>query len=81
MQSRRISPEQAEQMPKKKKTGREREQELVGHLRGEPGRIVGCRLPQQPARRPPNEPERVHFAQVYFAARNYPLNSPRPIPT
>jgi hypothetical protein len=50
-------------------------------LRGEPGRIVGCRLPQQPARRPPNEPERVHFAQVYFAARNYPLNSPRPIPT
>jgi hypothetical protein len=50
-------------------------------LRSEAGRIVGRRLPDQTSRRPPNEPERVHFAQVYFAPRNYPLNSPRPIPT
>ncbi len=68
-------------MPKKKKTGSEREQELIGHLRGEPGGIVGRRFPDQTPRRPPDEPERVHFARLYFATRNYPLNSPRRIPT
>ena len=68
-------------MPKKEQTGREREKKLVGQLRRQAGSIVRRRLPDQTPCRPPDEPERVHFAQLYFAARNYPLNSPRPIPT
>ena len=75
-----IGAEQSEQMPEKKQPGREGKKKLIGQLRRETGGVVGRRLPDQTSRRPPNEPERLHFAQVYFAARNYPLNSRRPIP-
>ena len=68
-------------MPKKEQAGGEGKEKLVGQLRRQTGGIVRRCLPDQTPRRPPDEPERVHFAQLYFAARNYPLNSPRRIPT
>ena len=66
-------------MPEKKQPGRESKKKLVGQLRRQTGGVVRRRFPDQTPRRPPNEPEHVHFAQLYFAARNYPLNSPRRI--
>jgi hypothetical protein len=46
-------------------------------LRSQTGGVVHRRLPNHPARRASNQPQHLHGAQVYFALRNYPLNSPR----
>jgi hypothetical protein len=47
-------------------------------LRSQSGGVVHRGLPNHPARGASNQPQHLHGAQVYFALRNYPLNSPRP---
>ena len=71
----RIGAEEPEQVPEKEQSGREREDELISHLRGEAGGIVHHSFPDEPARGAPEEPQRFHWAQLYFATCNYPLPS------
>jgi len=57
------------------------EKKLIGHLRSQTGGVVHRRFPHHPPRGAPNQPQYFHRAQVYFALRNYPLNSPAPFPS
>jgi processive 1,2-diacylglycerol beta-glucosyltransferase len=74
-----VGPKQAEQVPEKEKAGSESEKKLIGHLGSQSGSVVHRRLPNHPARGASNQPQHLHRTQVYFALRNYPLNSPRPV--
>ena len=48
-------------MPEEKETGREREEQLIRHLRRQAGGIVGGGLPDQPTQDSPNESEIFHL--------------------
>ena len=60
MQFRRVGSEKAEQVPEEKEHGREHEKKLIRHLRGEPGRVVSGRFPNQAAENSPDKSEAFH---------------------
>lgn len=53
----RVGAEEPEQVPEEKHSGRECEKKLIRHLRGETGRVIGGRLPNQPPQNSPDEHE------------------------
>ena len=56
----RVGAKKPKQMPKKKQTRRERDQQRVGHLRGQTGRVVGGRFPNQAPKNSPDEAQHFH---------------------
>ena len=72
-----IGPEKAEEMPEKQEAGGEGEEELVGHLGGEPEGVVGRSLPNETAHDPAGQAEEFHrHAKFTLPLPGLPLNSP-----
>ena len=63
MQLRRIGAEKTHQMPEKKRSGSQREQKQIRHLRSQSGRVISCRFPNQPVQNAPDEREIFHLRQ------------------
>ncbi len=77
MQFRRVGSEKSEQVPEKKQDGREHEEKLIRHLRGQTGRIIGGSFPDEPAKNSPDKPETFHRGGKFTLRDDkYPLNSP-----
>ena len=80
MQFRRVRSEKSEQMPEEKEHGREHEKKLIRHLRGEAGRVVSRRFPNQAAENLPDESEALHAARSLLCAMENSIKlSPEPI--